>query len=40
MFDPLDIRYASDHSNMQFWNAHNPFRALLLLASGNMVLWD
>jgi Xaa-Pro aminopeptidase len=40
LFDPLNIRYASDHSNMQLWNAHNPFRALLLLADGHMVLWD
>ena len=40
MFDPLNIRYASDHSNMQLWNAHNPFRALLLLADGHMVIWD
>ena len=40
MFDPLNIRYASDHSNMQLWNAHNPFRALLLCANGHMVIWD
>ena len=40
LFDPLNIRYASDHSNMQLWNAHNPFRAVLLLADGHMVLWD
>ena len=40
LFDPLNIRYACDHSNMQLWNTHNPFRAVLLLASGHMVLWD
>ena len=40
LFDPLNIRYASDHTNMQLWNAHNPFRAVLLLADGHMVLWD
>lgn len=40
MFDPLNIRYATDSTNMQLWNAHNPFRACLLLADGYMVLWD
>jgi len=40
MFDPLNIRYATDSTNMQIWNAHNPFRACLLLADGHMVLWD
>ena len=40
LFDPLNIRYATDHSNMQLWNAHNPFRAVLLCADGHMVLWD
>ncbi|WP_109463783.1 dimethylsulfonioproprionate lyase DddP [Albibacillus kandeliae] len=38
--DPLNIRYATDSTNMQLWNAHNPFRALLLCADGYMVLWD
>ena len=27
MFDPLNIRYATDSTNMQLWNTHNPFRA-------------
>ena len=40
MFDPLNIRYATDSSNMQLWNAHNPFRAVLLCADGHMVLFD
>lgn len=40
MFDPLNIRYATDTTNMQVWNAHNPFRATLLCADGHMVLWD
>ena len=26
MFDPLNIRYATDSTNMQLWNTHNPFR--------------
>lgn len=40
MFDPLNIRYATDTTNMQLWNTHNPFRACLLCADGYMVLWD
>jgi len=40
MFDPLNIRYATDSTNMQLWNSHNPFRAVLLCADGHMVLWD
>ncbi|MDP7149971.1 MAG: Xaa-Pro peptidase family protein [Paracoccaceae bacterium] len=40
VFDPLNIRYATDSTNMQLWNTHNPFRALLLCADGYMVLWE
>lgn len=40
MFDPLNIRYATDTTNMQLWNVHNPFRAVLLCADGYMVIWD
>ena len=40
LFDPLNIRYATDSTNMQLWNTHNPFRAVLLCADGYMVLWD
>ena len=40
MFAPLNIRYATDSTNMQLWNTHNPFRAVLLCADGHMVIWD
>lgn len=40
VFDPLNIRYATDSTNMQLWNTHNPFRALLICADGYMVIWD
>lgn len=40
LFDPLNIRYATDSTNMQLWNTHNPFRALLVCADGYMVIWD
>ena len=38
--DPLNIRYATDSTNMQLWNAHNPFRACLICADGYIVLFD
>ncbi len=40
MFDPLSIRYATDSSNMQLWNTHNPFRACLVCADGYMVIFE
>ncbi|NJM82126.1 MAG: aminopeptidase P family protein [Tabrizicola sp.] len=40
MFDPLNIRYATDSTNMQLWNTHNAFRACLVCADGHMVVWD
>lgn len=40
MTDPLNIRYATDSTNMQLWNTHNPFRACALFEDGHMVLWD
>jgi Xaa-Pro aminopeptidase len=40
MLDPLNIRYATDSTNMQLWNTHNPFRAVLVCADGHMVIWD
>jgi len=40
LFDPLNIRYATDSTNMQLWNSHNPFRAVLVCADGYMVIWD
>ncbi|MGC6484486.1 MAG: dimethylsulfonioproprionate lyase DddP [Candidatus Puniceispirillales bacterium] len=40
LFDPLNIRYATDSTNMQLWNTHNAFRACLVTADGHMVLWD
>ncbi|GAB4261439.1 MAG: Xaa-Pro peptidase family protein [Pararhodobacter sp.] len=40
MFDPMNIRYATDTTNMQLWNSHNPFRACLVLADGHMVVFE
>ncbi|MEO1793856.1 MAG: dimethylsulfonioproprionate lyase DddP [Pseudomonadota bacterium] len=40
LFDPLNIRYATDSSNMQIWITHNPCRACFVGADGYTVLWD
>ena len=39
-FDPLNIRYATDTTNMQLWTAHNPARCCFVSADGYIVLWD
>ena len=40
LFDPLNIRYATDTANMQLWTSHNPARACFVPPSGNVILWD
>ncbi len=40
LFDPLNIRYATDSSNMQLWTAHNLARAAIVTVTGHMILWD
>ena len=40
LFDPLSIRYATDTTHMQLWNAHNPFRACMVTNDGYMLLWE
>ncbi|MFK5733890.1 Xaa-Pro peptidase family protein [Pseudomonas urmiensis] len=40
LFDPLNIRYATDTTNMQLWTTHNPARACFVAANGHVVLWD
>lgn len=40
LFDPLNIRYATDTTNMQLWIAHNHARACFVSASGYVILWD
>lgn len=40
IFDPLNIRYVTDTTNMQVWTAHNPARACFVSAAGYVVLWD
>ena len=40
LFDPLNIRYATDTTNMQLWITHNPARACFVSAEGYIVLFD
>ena len=40
LMDPLNIRYATDATNMQLWNTHNPFRACVVMADGHMAVWE
>ena len=40
LFDPLNIRYATDTTNMQLWIAHNAARACFVPPEGKVILWD
>ena len=40
VFDPLNIRYITDSSNMHLWIAHNPARAAFVSTDGYIVLWE
>ena len=40
LFDPINIRYATDVSNMQVWCLHNPVRYLFVATDGPTVLFE
>lgn len=40
LFDPINIRYATDSSNMQVWILHNQARYAFVAAEGPVVLFD
>jgi Xaa-Pro aminopeptidase len=40
LYDPVNIRYATDSTNMQLWVAHNPTRHCFIAAEGPVVLFD
>ena len=40
LWDPLNIRYATDTSNMQLWVTHNPCRVCFVPTEGPVILWD
>ncbi|MEZ7982588.1 MAG: Xaa-Pro peptidase family protein [Paracoccaceae bacterium] len=40
LYDPVNIRYAFDSSNMQVWTAHNPTRYALILSDGPAIIFE
>lgn len=40
LYDPVNIRYATDTTNMQPWVAHNPTRHCFVATEGPVVLFD
>lgn len=40
LWDPLNIRYATDSTNMQLWITHNAARACFIATEGPVVLFD
>lgn len=40
LYDPVNIRYAFDCSNMQVWTSHNPMRYALILADGPAIMFE
>jgi len=40
LYDPINIRYATDSTNMQLWVAHNPTRHCFVAADGPVILFD
>jgi Xaa-Pro dipeptidase len=40
LVDPLNLRYATDSTNMQVWCMHNPVRYVFVPAEGPVVLFD
>lgn len=40
LYDPLNIRYATDSSNMQLWTMHNAVRYAFIATDGPVILFD
>lgn len=40
LYDPVNIRYATDSSNMQVWTMHNFARYSLVFAEGPVIQWE
>lgn len=40
LYDPINIRYATDTTNMPVWTMHNPVRYALVFAEGPSLLWE
>lgn len=40
LYNPINIRYATDSSNMQVWTLHNFARYAMVFADGPVILWE
>ena len=40
LYDPLNVRYATDSTNMQLWTTHNAVRYCFVATEGPVVLFD
>jgi Xaa-Pro dipeptidase len=40
VYDPLNVRYATDSTNMQLWCTHNAVRYAFVATDGPVILWD
>ncbi|VWB40687.1 peptidase M24 [Burkholderia lata] len=40
LYDSVNIRYATDTSNMQVWAGRNPARYVMVFATGRIVAWE
>jgi len=40
LYDPLNVRYATDSTNMQVWCTHNPVRYAFIASDGPVILFD
>lgn len=40
LFDPVNVRYATDVSNMQVWCLHNPARYAFIASEGPVILFE
>lgn len=40
LYDPVNVRYATDSTNMQVWLLHNASRYVFVPADGPVILWE
>ena len=40
LYDPVNIRYATDTSNMQIWTGRNPSRYIMVFADDRIIGWE
>jgi Xaa-Pro aminopeptidase len=40
VYDPLNVRYATDSTDMQLWCTHNAVRYAFVATEGPVILWD